>query len=301
MIKTKSGVVIIISILFGILLVSAVNLTINYPSTGSVFATKSINYNLSSDEISDFYILKTRLRSNSAKKLCNDVTSCNVTVSAREGNNNITIKIINANGDLDSENLDFLVDTRAPRKLIARPRDGNTISNNDLFTLRYTETNLNTITLNYGNLSFINTTINTTCPSGRKQTCEFDVNLSNFNGQEIRYWFDITDIAGNTQNTSVRLINVDTDAPNVISQNYTINKRRVRFSFEIEEEDFRKIVFRDNSARRPKWIRLCSRLSVGSCIKTKTLRSGVHDIDIRAYDRAGNFADVYTNEIINII
>ena len=300
MIKTKSGVM-IIGILFGILLVSAVNLTISNPSTGSIFATKSINYTLSSDEISDFYIIKTRLRSNSAKKLCDDVTSCNVTVSAREGNNNITIKIINANGDLDSENLDFLVDTRAPRKLIARPRDGNTISNTDLFTLRYTETNLNIITLNYGNTSLVNNATNITCPSGRKQTCEFDVNLSDFNGQEIRYWFDITDIAGNTQNTSVRLINVDTDAPNVVSQNYTINKRRVKFSFEIEEEDFRKIVFRDNSARRPKWIRLCSRLSVGSCIKTKTLRSGVHDIDIRAYDRAGNFADVYTNEIINII
>lgn len=298
--RIKSGVVFVVSFIFCILLVSAVNLIVITPVTNSVFNNKNISYNLTSNEISDFYILKNRLSSNSADKLCDDVTSCNVSVSAREGNNNVTIKIINMNGDVNSTNINFLVDTISPRHIISFPKDGKMISNNELFRIKYTEENLKNIILYYGNMSLINSSVIQNCSSGEKQNCNFNVNLTSFDGQRIKYWFVIFDKAGNFANSSVKLVDVDTDNPKVLSKSYSIQKNKVSFNFQIEEENFDKIVLIDNSGRNPEWVRLCSRLSLGSCVKSKNFKSGIHSINVKVYDNAGNYANIYTNEIIVI-
>ena len=72
MIKIKIGFIVCF-ILFSVLFVEAVSLSVSKPSSGSVFNYTNVSYNLNSSEISDFYILKNRLKSNSANKLCDDV------------------------------------------------------------------------------------------------------------------------------------------------------------------------------------------------------------------------------------
>ena len=299
MIKIKSWVFVFF-IIFSILFVGAVSLDVGIPSSGSVFNYTNVSYNLNSSETSDFYILKNRLKSNSANKLCDNIVFCNVSnVNAREGNNNVTIKVVSLDGDIISKNIDFLVDTIPPRGISSVPRNGEDI-NNRVFSVKYNENNLKRIILYYGNTSLINNLTSQNCSSGNKQVCNFYTNVSNFSGQTIKYWFEILDIANNLANSSVKLVDVDTDKPNVLSKSYSIEGNRVSFNFQIEEENFDKIILRDNSDRIPKWIRLCSRLSLGSCIKTKNFKDGIHNIDIKVYDHAENYADIYINEIITI-
>ena len=303
MLQIKRGFVIltiVIGVLLGVILISAVlTLTITEP-TGFVFNNSNISYILLSDETSDFYIFEDRLRSSSADKLCDDVTSCNITVRAREGENNITIKIINANGDIDSENIDFLVDTLSPRRITTKPRDNNYMNDSDIFSISYSEENLANITLRYGNTTQIKKLFKSSCESGKKKICEFSVNLDVFNGQEIKYWFDLVDIANNKANSSVKLVKIDTEKPFNKSQSFIINGNRVTFKFEIEEENFDKIILRDNSVVNPRWVRFCSVLVVGTCTANKYFRSGVHAIDVKVLDIAGNSKDIYSNKVIII-
>ena len=301
MLQKKIGVslFILLGIFLMAVLIIAPSLTVVTPVHGSAFNYSKILYNLSSNETSDFYILKNRLRS-SPTKLCDDNTTCIVNVTAREGWNNITIKVINSNGDIVSSDIDFLVDTRNPRRITSNPRNNSYMNSSNSFSVDYSEENLVNISLYYGNTTEIRKSTNSSCESGIEKTCVFSVSLSDFDGQVIRFWFNLADIVNNRDNSSLKLITVDTDKPVVSSKNFSIEGRRVNFVLGIEEENFDKIILRDNSAIRPRWVRLCSRLIVGTCTARKTFQSGVHAVDIKVLDVAGNSEDIYSNLIINV-
>ncbi|MAG01878.1 hypothetical protein CMI42_00935 [Candidatus Pacearchaeota archaeon] len=293
----KRGIVMMFLALMGsIVFVSALTLTVTSPANAGIFNKSTIDYVLTSDEVSDFYIFKNRLRSNRAVKLCNDVTSCNASIRAREGSNNVTLKIINVGGMVKEEDRDFIVDTRVPRIMRTRPRDGKYMNNDDNFSIMYTESNLKKITLFFGNDS----TFKTSCESGKRKICDFNQDLSLFDDQTIKYWFDVEDVAGNKENSSVREVMVDTTKPNITGMNYTIDRRKVKFAFDIEEKNFDKIIIKDHNDRRPRWRRLCSKLIVGKCTASKRFRSGEHLIDVKALDKAGNEADIYVKEAFSV-
>ena len=44
------------------------------------------------------------------------------------------------------------------------------------------------------------------CNSGKKQECSVSVNLAEYNGKKIKYWFTAEDYAGNIKNSAVRKI-----------------------------------------------------------------------------------------------
>lgn len=56
---------------------------------------------------------------------------------------------------------------------------------------------------------------NNSCESGNRKICEFKTNLSEFNGQEIKFWFELADIANNKQKSPIKLVKIDTENPSV--------------------------------------------------------------------------------------
>jgi hypothetical protein len=299
----KRGIIIgLLIVVSSVVLVMALDAPIiTSPAEGAVLSARKVSLSATSAETADFYLVRNRLRSLRFRKICDDTTDCKFNYTAREGDNNISVRIINSSGlgEFSTSERNFLIDTKDPRIHRVRPRDGSLMNNNadNNFSVKYTEANLAKITLFYGNDSTFKTT---TCDSGRSKTCDFLQDISIFDGQTINYWFDVEDVAGNIENSSVRTVTVDTTVPIVSNMSYVIDGRIVRFSFDITEVNFDKIIIKDHKDRRPRWRRLCSKLVVGTCLANKRFRSGMHDIDVKVLDKAGNEAMIYTNEMISV-
>ena len=259
-------------------------LNVTSPVEGAYLDLRIINLSATADQLVDFFLFRNVLRSRRAVNLNDSVMSTTNTFRAREGSNTIRVKVLNMNGESDSKDISFIVDTRAPRISRTEPRNNEWVNAQSLFTVNYREDNLDSVRLVY------NGTIEpkTDCTSGRKKTCSIMPNLTSFDGKDLLYHFQLFDKAGNNATSQVRIVHVDTTLPVISNVSTSVDRRRVTFTVEVEEENFDKILMRDNNARRPRWTRLCSRLNVGVCTKTKTFRTGTHNIDLMLLDEAGN-------------
>lgn len=88
------------------------------------------------------------------------------------------------------------------------------------------------------------------------------------------------------------LVDIDKKAPNLVDFDYSINHRKVNFSFVIEEDNFKQIYYRDVAECSRRFIKynvLCKRLfSDGSCFSVRDLCAGKHKMQITIVDKAGN-------------
>ncbi len=266
-------------------------LTVTSPTNGAFLDSRTVTVDASADQNVSFNLFRNVLRSRRAVELCDNVMTCMDTFRAREGSNTIRVKVLNTDGESDSEDISFTVDTRAPRISRTEPRNNQWINAADSFVVNYREVNLENITLHYSNGTESRTMTKSDCTSGSKQACSFMPDLTDFNGQDILYHFELVDKANNNASSQIRTVNVDLTLPVIDSASYTVEGRRVTFSVAVEEENFDRVLIKDNNSRRPRWIRLCSRLNVGVCTKTKTFREGTHQIDVRVLDEAGNSVD----------
>ena len=206
-----------------------------------------------------------------------------------EGWHNITIRATDRLGN-DEENIVFFIDSQEPRIVRTEPRRGFA---NGKFLVEFNEENPLNLFLNYGNRSDLrNSEINpNNCiEERRRMSCESNVNLSDFDGNEIFYLFNVSDIVGNFDISKIIELEVDISKPVINSFNYSINGRRVRFVLDINEKNFDFVSFVDLTERRPRERRLCSRLNEGICDKTIVFGEGRHDIMINVFDEAGNKA-----------
>ena len=186
----------------------------------------------------------------------------------------------------------MFIDSKAPKIHKTEPTK-NKVTNGS-FSIKYTEDNLKEVLLSW------NPTINLTSQcneSGKNVVCNAQVNLTAFDGQNITYWVNMTDIANSTDSSRPTRVLVDTtspvltvNAPQNITQNTTNSTygRRVPFNLSVSEKV--TLEFIDNSDTRPRWERICSNCdSYGlDRLRTKSFRVGEHDLIIKAIDRAGN-------------
>jgi hypothetical protein len=84
----------------------------------------------------------------------------------------------------------------------------------------------------------------------------------------------------------------DKNAPELINFDYSIDHRKVTFSFIVDEDNFKQIFYRDVAECRRKIIKydvLCRRLNPdGECFAVRDLCPGKHHMQITIVDRAGN-------------
>jgi len=187
--------------------------------------------------------------------------------------------------------VEFFVDSKKPVIHKVSPVDGFA---NGTFVVEFTEENSASVALFYGNLDEIrNTTIepdNCTENFFGKMRCTVNVDLADFDGEDIFYGFTVLDIANHTTLSQIKRLTVDMSAPTVDSFDLNVDGRRVEFIFSITEDNFKEIRSIDWNAFFPRWRTLCTTLSSGMCIKEVTFFSGEHDVSFEIRDEAGNSA-----------
>ena len=217
------------------------------------------------------------------QRLCRECDSYERLKTLNEGENNITVKAVGSQDNVEEAAISLFIDSIKPRVSRISPKK-NSVTNGNDFYIRYTEVNLKRIELFWNGSQAFN------CSSGANQECFASVNLSDHDNETIEYWWVLNDSI-NQINTSKISVRVDTTPPNItlyMPQDATYNSTKVPFNISISEEVI--LDYMDLWDELPKWKRLCI-----SCEeyglnkeKTKSFKKGIHDLLIRATDEAGN-------------
>lgn len=221
--------------------------------------------------------------------LCKGCSSMTKALSFKEGENHYRIKATDYNGNEAFKDVIFFVDSQKPRIHNTEPKQGFASGN---FAVQYSEENLKNIALNYGNPEHGYKTANlemNSCASGKKQLCDIDVNLTEYDGEIIEYFFSIEDIAGTATISKTLALDVDTTFPKINSLGYQIAGTKVSFTIAVDEKNLDKVSYVDSFAITQREKRMCSRLTEeGLCKYSTTFASGEHSLAISVLDDAGN-------------
>jgi len=268
---------------------------INNPLNNQIYDSKSVLINIELDETGDLYYLDNINEPDRWVRICSDCDIYNRNKNLNEGFNNITFKAVDVLGHESYETRTFTIDSKIPRIHKTEPRSEYA---SGLFQVQYTEANIKTITLFYGNIETgFKTESSTECTSGEKQWCSFNVDLKDYNDERIQYYFEIEDIAGNIKKSQIRQnLRVDTIFPifnnptSYYTQGVGRDSRYLYFTFNITEKNLDKITYSYlDSRNRTKEGTICSNLDEnGICETKKSFSNGNHSIDIQITDEAGN-------------
>ncbi len=229
--------------------------------------------------------------------LCKNVEECVRNVNLKEGENTLQIKIVDAEGVSDIYSKQISVDSKRPVITKTLPVKGFMSKGLVDFNVAFTEENPKSVILHYGNNieGFKETSlVLSSCTSeGSKYSCMKQVDLSAFDGKEVAYWFAVEDEAGNiagSQSASAKVsyLSVDATDPIIEDYSYSLVGRSLNIAFEITESNFKKVSYKDDADRVPRFRNLCSHLVTGRCTASIVLPRGEHSISFEVEDKAGN-------------
>ena len=260
------------------------------PVNGTIYTERKIPLIFNINEDSDVYYLDVINGRGRWTRVCSDCMSYSRSRSFKEGLNNLRFRAVDRNDNEAFFDIAFFVDSTEPKVSTANPRSGFA---NGHFDVQFSEVNPMEVVLHYGNSDsgMLQKTLNpnSECHDVKtRKLCETNVSLSQYDGEQIQYWFTVKDIAGNTDDSKITYLDVDITPPVINNINYTIDSNRVTFLINITELNFDSMRYMDNSDSRPIWRTMCSRLNEGICEKRLTLRDGEHSLNIQALDDAGN-------------
>lgn len=224
-------------------------------------------------------------------KNCNEYGSITKrTRGVNEGENKIIIKVSDYFGNSKQKEINLFVDSKKPTISRINPRR-NAYVKGDEFNIRYSEENLQNITLFYGYKTGEIRTLSKNCESGKNKECSFDVDLSDFNSQKIYFWFEIRDMINAVKTNPTEMI-VDVKIPvlTVYSPTAGSNYFVTRVPFNLTSDEPAILEYIDNSQINPKWKRLCSRCEEygNKFKKSENFLKGTHNLIVKATDLAGN-------------
>ena len=288
----------------GIVLPFPINLTIFSPIDDNIYNTDKIMFNLTADEEVDaIYYMDLDDNNPRFRRLCRDCDEYGnlrkKLKSFRDGEHNLSFLAVKEDRNSTAD-IFFFIDSIAPRIVKTEPRR-NQFTNGSNFYIKFREENPVSLILYYNNSQAIN--ISEECVLKKKNDeCRLDVDLTSHDNETIIYWFNLTDIAGNSDESRKTKIKVDTSAPvlnnpdSFWSQGTGINKKRIYFTFNVTEENFDKIAYSyiDNKGRLREGT-LCSRLKDGICEKRKSFKTGEYNLTIDILDETGNSAQKEIN------
>ncbi len=253
-------------------------------SNGGVYNKQSFNLIITTNKIASIALIDNVAVKE--KNLCPNCKSYKRSQYVKEGFNDFTLRAV-IGDQIVEKHITFTIDSKKPVISKVLPL-ANSFASGD-FSILYSEMNLKKVTLYYGILNQTMKNISKTdCPSGVKQQCDLSVNLSMFEGKEIVYWFNITDIANTMIASKAVKIKVDNTAPVINYLNYSVNGKYVTINMSVTELNFKNVQFYDSFDSNPKWKIICSSLKNGYCTKKLTLKDGEHAIDLQVNDKAGN-------------
>lgn len=255
------------------------------PLNNTMYNSKSIIFNVKLDESAT--ISYTDLLTDRTIRICSDCEEFNRKKSFNEGTNKILVRAIDRNGNENSTYVTFFVDSKKPKIKSVIPKKGFV---NGSFEVVFQEENPKKLTLYYGNIQSGNKNkdlnLATECSIEKsKTTCRTNVNIADYDGETIEYYFLLKDIANNEVESKRFNLEVDITKPKIDKIDTIIDRRKVEFLVKVTEKNFDEAQYMDDSG---KWRKLCSNLKNGICYSKKTFTEGEHTVPIKVFDEAGN-------------
>ena len=277
-------------------------LIVNSPVDSKVYNSRSVLFDLSTNEPSFLYYLDNLNGRGQWKVLASKLTlTYKKSISLSDGPWDLSIKAVDKAGNPTVINKKFYVDSQAPKIKSTTPLKGFT---DGTFTINFAEQNPKTIMLYYGNPSVgqrnsqLDITNDCVLAKGL-YTCNKKVTVDAYNNMQIMYYFAVTDIANVIAQSKQIQLSVDTQKPviNNPTTMFSTDPKGVNFNININEKNFKEVDYIDNSAKTPRSVKLCTSLKNNICSKKVTMNKGEHDLTITVIDNAGNSAttDVVAN------
>ncbi len=265
-------------------------LTINSPVNNAIYDSRSVLFDILSNEPISLYYMDNLDGKENWKRLSSSTSAYNKEINLDEGENSLTIKGIDRNDNFVEIIKSFFVDSKDPKIKKTSPSKGFA---NGSFAVEFQEDNPTSLILFYGNdvIRQKNLDLGACSTDKGKMYCSTQVNLQEFDGEEISYWFVLEDIAGNTDDSKPVDLDVDMTAPviNNPTSFWSTHENHIMFYIEVTEINFDEIVYIDNSDSKPKEKRICSSLKNNVCEKKVSFKDGHHEVDVIVRDDAGNF------------
>jgi|TARA_Y100000034_G_C6888865_1_gene408572 hypothetical protein len=267
---------------------------ISSPVEGGVYDSRKVLFDLNANEPTTFKYTDNIKGRGRLKNMARNVFQYFRKLSFKDGLNDITIFGNDRFGNTAEKTITFFVDSKKPRISKTFPRKGFA---NGIFNVEFKESNPHELTLYYGNsdTGIRNTNLDLDeCNTNRgRHYCNINVDLEDYDGQDIEYWFKLEDISGKVANSRNILLSVDKTNPILVNEDYYTqgtgrNKKFIYFNMEVNEPNFDEITYIDNEDSRGREKRICSKLRANKCIKRVSFRPGHHEIDVQVTDEAGN-------------
>lgn len=269
------------------------NLVIYKPTTG-VYNNRRVQFNITTvDESARLVYINDNENNPRERLLCRNCDEYGLTrkklVSLKEGENNLTIIAINQTGGHEEEGVSVFVDSVEPRIRKAEPTRGFTDGN---FFIDFEELNPVQVLLHYGNTQSgqrIQNVNISECDLDRTYECNVEVNLTDYEAEEINYFFEVIDVANNTDHSRTRTLDVDLTDPVINSFEGDVDGKRIEFTLDISELNFDRVTYVDLMDPRLKEKTVCTRLNNRICTKRISFADGQHDLVFKVSDEAGNY------------
>ncbi|MDD5178156.1 MAG: hypothetical protein PHT54_02650 [Candidatus Nanoarchaeia archaeon] len=262
-------------------------ITLNTPTEGNIYTSKSVSFDISLDEIGDVYYTDNIYGEGKRTRVFSERKTYIKKISLKEGFNSITLFATDKNGNEGNKTVTLFVDSKIPKIKKTYPKKGTYTTGE--FTVEYTEENLKEVSLYINGEKKLT---RTDCPSTSKTaSCTLSVDVDQYDGQEINYDFKLKDLVTEVSLKMPVTVKVDITPPTLTVNkptNEVYNSRYVLF--DIKSSEIIKLQYRDNTAKIPVWKSLCSKCTEYS--KTKSFSNGTHNVDIKATDPAGNFVPI---------
>ena len=270
-------------------------LFINSPIDGNVYSNSHVLFDFDSNEPASFYYMDAN-GEGEWKRLASNVKSYSRELNFKDGLNKIKIKAVDRNENKVERALSFIVDTKKPKIRKTTPRAGFT---NGSFEVEFSEENPESLILYYGLWSlmasrpgFITKDLDLEKCKFEKERyfCQISLDLSNFDGQEIGYWFELTDIVGNSVKSKYASLMVDVTSPIILNPDsfWSQDNRYIYFDILINENNFYKASYSYYDGEKIRERKICSRLTNNRCTKKLIFKTGHYVLDIMIVDKAEN-------------
>lgn len=253
------------------------------------------------DEVTYSYVdEKGKLRE---KRICTRLKNgfCEKKILFKEGVHELILKIKDKSENVFEEEISFFIDSKDPKINRVTSNRGLT---NGIFSVEFIEEDPSSLTFYYLNKTksrIVN--IERECFLNKnKYSCIVPVDLGEYNGEEIDYFFELKDTIGNIEESKRFYAIVDDKSPQILNQDiYSIDSRKVSLNLEIDEENFKEVTyFYLNSRGKEIEKKICSRLNGNLCQKTSIFSIGEHNLNLKIKDKAGNtFEKPIIFEIVN--
>lgn len=271
-------------------------LTVLSPVDDFVYNSTTVLFDIKTNEPSSLYYTDNVNGRGRWSGLGSKVTEIKKKIRLKEGENDLTIKAKDRNDNEISVVRKFFVDSKKPKITKTTPATGFA---DGIFTVEFQEDNPKTLTLYYGNnlTGIRNAQVNLgNCNTNKGRTsCAVEVNLEDYNEQQIEYYFELIDIAQNSYKSRIIKLKVDTKDPIITNldsfwtQGVGKDNKYIYFKINITEPNFQSVNYIDNSEKSPREKNICSSLKNGVCDKKVTFTvKGPHAVDIIVSDKAGN-------------